>query len=747
MERAEELIRELQKGLLFWYDFRAETKALYIGRTEDALVEMLADRGIQVECVSCLQSVEDDWKKRHQKVFDYLICVEELEKQQEPERFLRVWKELLSSDGRMFLGMNNRLGFRYFCGDRDPYTERNFDGIDGYRNAVLGEGEAYAGRCYSRAEVFTMLQEAGLEHCRFYSVFSDLKNPTQIFAQDYLPREDLANRVLANYHYPKSVFLEEECLYQSLIDNGMFHAMANAYLVECSVNGRLSEVNQVTATMDRGRERAILTIIYQSGVVEKRAAYPEGQRRLEKLIEHGKDLAAHGIRVVEAKIKDGVYVMPFMEAETGQVYLKRLLQTDREAFLGKMDHFRDLIMQSSEIVQPDAGDGMGAVMRKGYLEMVPLNSFHSDGSFAFYDQEYSMDTYPANAIVARMIATFYAGNDELEKILPSKKLYERYGLWENLGHWRSVEWKFLSDLRKDKELQQYHTRHRRDESTVRANRQQMNFAADEYRRLFIDIFEDADTRKLILFGSGAYAQRFFALYSMDYPVYAVLDNNREKWGQEISGVQICGPQLLQQFDPAEYKVLICVKRHMSIIRQLEEMGAVRYSVFDPWRSYPRKRRSTLEYREANHAGETPKKYHVGYIAGVFDLFHIGHLNMFRRAKEQCDYLIAGVVTDEGVRRFKRVEPFIPYEERAEMVRACRYVDEVVEIPLLYGDTEDAWRMHHFDVQFSGSDYINDARWLEKKAFLEANGAEMVFFSYTETTSSSKIKALIEKKIL
>lgn len=142
-----------------------------------------------------------------------------------------------------------------------------------------------------------------------------------------------------------------------------------------------------------------------------------------------------------------------------------------------------------------------------------------------------------------------------------------------------------------------------------------------------------------------------------------------------------------------------------------------------------------------------KKYHTGYIAGVFDLFHIGHLNMFRRAKEQCDYLIVGVVTDEGVRKHKEVEPFIPFAERIEMVRSCRYVDEAVEIPLDYYGTRDAWKLYRFDCQFSGSDYVDNPDWLAEKEFLEKHGAEMVFFPYTESTSSTRIKSLIEKKLL
>ncbi|MDE7014755.1 MAG: adenylyltransferase/cytidyltransferase family protein [Kineothrix sp.] len=148
------------------------------------------------------------------------------------------------------------------------------------------------------------------------------------------------------------------------------------------------------------------------------------------------------------------------------------------------------------------------------------------------------------------------------------------------------------------------------------------------------------------------------------------------------------------------------------------------------------------------SGEKPqKKYHVGYISGVFDLFHVGHLNMFKRAKEQCDYLIVGVVTDDGVRNFKKVEPFVPFEERIEMVRSCRYVDEAVEIPLEYNDTREAYKLYHFDCQFSGSDYIDRPAWISNREFLERNGSELVFFPYTESTSSSKMKALIEKKLI
>ena len=105
-----------------------------------------------------------------------------------------------------------------------------------------------------------------------------------------------------------------------------------------------------------------------------------------------------------------------------------------------------------------------------------------------------------------------------------------------------------------------------------------------------------------------------------------------------------------------------------------------------------------------------------------------------------------MVSDEGVRLNKQAEPFVPFDERIEMVRSCKYVDEAIKLPLNLCGTKDIFNVYHFDVQFSGSDYEHDPEWLAEKEFLEKNGSTMVFFPYTQSTSSTKLKKAIENRI-
>ncbi len=128
---------------------------------------------------------------------------------------------------------------------------------------------------------------------------------------------------------------------------------------------------------------------------------------------------------------------------------------------------------------------------------------------------------------------------------------------------------------------------------------------------------------------------------------------------------------------------------------------------------------------------------IGYTTGVYDMFHIGHLNILRRAKEQCDYLIVGVSTDELVLHDKNKRPVIPFENRCEIVKAIRYVDEVV--PQVDKNKFEAWKKYRFNKMFVGSDWQGTPQWKEfEKQFAPVN-VEIVYLPHTDGISSSILR--------
>ena len=132
-----------------------------------------------------------------------------------------------------------------------------------------------------------------------------------------------------------------------------------------------------------------------------------------------------------------------------------------------------------------------------------------------------------------------------------------------------------------------------------------------------------------------------------------------------------------------------------------------------------------------------KKYKVGYTTGVFDLFHIGHLNILKRAKEQCDFLIVGVSTDEVVESYKHKIPVIPFHERCAIVEAIKYVDQVV--PQTTMDKMEAYEKYHFDALFHGSDWKNSDMYNKIIEQLAEVGVDVVFLPHTEGISSTIIR--------
>lgn len=125
----EDLIREFPKALINWYDFRPDSKILYIGQP-DSYADVLKDYTSEIVYADCKKLKDLMWQEKRYAFFDYAVCIETLELEKNLSGSLTTLRKMLKPTGILLLGMNNRLGLRYFCGDRDPYTNRSFDGID-----------------------------------------------------------------------------------------------------------------------------------------------------------------------------------------------------------------------------------------------------------------------------------------------------------------------------------------------------------------------------------------------------------------------------------------------------------------------------------------------------------------------------------------------------------------------------------------------------------------------------------------
>lgn len=873
ISKYDSITKDFSKGALVWYDFRLGSEILYMysGIKDSAIIELLKAKGEVDECsiLSYKYKLDSDNKSDYKnnqvyKKYDYIVGIDIIEECENVSELLEYCYKHLKQGGKLLIGAENRYGIKYICGDRDPYTNHSFDGIENYRRITDADMNDIKGRCYSKVELDNMLSAAGFNN-KFYSVMPSLEETQLVYSEDYTPVEELSMRYFPLYNHPESVFLDEQYLYTDLIKNGLFHTMANAYIIESSVISNRASIEQylksdyniiriddnndsepvvalnneslntnnnnilhATISMDRGRENAVVTVIcdknyYESKnkldaetnykIVYKQPVYPDGIHKLKAMQDNLDDLHSRGINVVSSYIEDDKLIMPYIDKPVAMIKLKEIAKKDKNAFIQAMDTMYELILASSEHTdvisekEKNSANGrdMGIILSKGYIDMVPLNCFYDEAAknekdrFIYYDQEFYWENCPANVIMYRSISIIYDGTDkQFERIVPRREMMERYQLTECEDIWCRLALRFTTELRNQKELVPFYNKKRTDPAVVYTNREKVNYSDKEYNDIFVNIFDgieklstNGNKKKVLLFGSGNYTKRFLAQFAGQYEVYSIIDNNESKWGTELEGIPINPPDVIKSIGVDDIYLIICIKKYYGVVNQLRKLGVEEYHIYDPGRDYPNKRRENIlarlnkRYENDIHVGDenrqslagisildnklprvsgqsdmskdleqivkseatvVSKPYNIGYIAGVFDLFHIGHLNMFKRAKEMCNYLIVGVVSDEGVRLNKQAEPFIPFDERIEMVRSCRYVDEAVKLPLDFAGTRDMFKVYHFDVQFSGSDYEHNTYWLEEKKFLEENGSTMVFFPYTQSTSSTKLKKAIESRI-
>ena len=413
------------------------------------------------------------------KKFDYIILTGVLERacggskdSRQYVDYLKSMSGLLKEDGILLVSVENRFGLKYFCGVKEPHSGKVFDGINHYPNGTRGYS-------FGRQELKDIVTEAGFSASKFYYPLPDYKLPQLIYTDEYLPEKNLRERLISYYTDQNSLIALEKDLYDDVIENGVFPFFANSFLIECGKKENLNTAVYAAVSTDRGKERSFATVIYRDQTVEKRALFEEGKENADKLCHNLEELKAHGIPVIEFDRREDSIFMPYISYPTLSNYLKTLIKKDTEKFLEILDQLYHFILQSSE--ESEQGNNClierlceresdeeekkkiqtlewGPVLKKVYMELIPLNCFYDqkNSQFLFFDQEFVRENYPAKYTLFRAIHYIYCFTPDAEKYLPKKQLLERYGL-ENLWDYFWIEeQRFLDEVRKHETYSQFY---------------------------------------------------------------------------------------------------------------------------------------------------------------------------------------------------------------------------------------------------------------------------------------------------
>jgi glycerol-3-phosphate cytidylyltransferase len=134
------------------------------------------------------------------------------------------------------------------------------------------------------------------------------------------------------------------------------------------------------------------------------------------------------------------------------------------------------------------------------------------------------------------------------------------------------------------------------------------------------------------------------------------------------------------------------------------------------------------------------KNKIGYTTGVYDMFHIGHLHLLKKAKNHCEYLIVGISTDELVQSYKNKTPIIPFKDRLEIIESLKFVDKVVAVT--HRDKKQSFLEIGYNVLFVGDDWKGSDIFNDLEGFLEARGASIEYFPYTKGVSSTQFREVL-----
>lgn len=471
-------LSSMREGILNWYEFKSNATLLEIGGEFGALtglfcqkcahVVTLEEAAIRAEAIAerCSEYTNldiyetDIFNYTTEERFDYIVIVGGLEKLGQGNRNKTVYAEILKQikkflkvEGKIIFAVENRYGIRYFCGAPEPYSGIPFEGINNFPNGIS------KGYLFDKQEVCDILSLAEMDKYKFYYPFPDYKLPQLIYSDNYLEGVNIRERLIPYYMNKDTLIASEMDLYVDLMNNKVLPFFANSFLVEYIGDGSACFVNYATISGDRGEENGFVTTICEDNIVRKRALYDKGTVNLRKSAESISNLEERGINVIPHKMVGNILEMPYEQGMTCSNYLLSIVAEKPNEFIKIFDKLYECILDSSEqSFNSDFFDDVygkrnwGHILKKAYIDMVPVNCFYKDGKLYFFDQEFSIENCPAKFVMFRAIKYTYIYIKLADKSIPIQKLKERYDITDDLWDvFEEIEKKFISGNR-NKEL-------------------------------------------------------------------------------------------------------------------------------------------------------------------------------------------------------------------------------------------------------------------------------------------------------
>lgn len=457
----------MREGLLNWYPFEQgchilELSSGYGGITgvlcrNAAQVTVLEQSQYRASCISKRFADRDNLTVRvgnledlaPDQQYDYIVAERTVDTKEQLDALLDEFSPFLADAGRLLFVCSNRFGMKYWCGVPDPINHRPFGG--------LGKNAGEKG--FSRQRLLEdMERNPNIDGFQLYYPFPDERLPQAVYTDEYLPTASIRDRVIPYYTDQEQqglAFLEND-ISDELISNQVLPFFANAFLVECAKKKIDKEVIFAALSTDRGKEHGFATVITNSGVVHKKALFPEGVHSLELICRNQRELGSRGIPCVEQRLVTDYIEMPFVKAPTLMEYLKEVFAKGVKEVEKIFDRLYETILNSSDHVAFEScrmGDGTlternaGVILEKAYIDMIPYNCFYKDGTFVFYDQEFVAEGYPAKYVLFRALRYAYIYITEAEQIIPLVYFKERYALAEVWDVFEREESRFVGDNR------------------------------------------------------------------------------------------------------------------------------------------------------------------------------------------------------------------------------------------------------------------------------------------------------------